>query len=195
MLFGRFLIEKNRITQTELEKALEKQNIEKISNKPRMLGSILLYDFKTFIDRIELQRFLEEFEQYKEQIEKMYEDAKKYGIDPRDKLEIEYADLLEELETDETIKIRELIRRIENVRIEIKNGKNSQKLEKEREINYRLLQDNNNFHDKIKRQKIEIKSLENDKLAMENKMKRLQHILKQYVELYGDITKGKNYQC
>ena len=90
LLFGQFLIEKRKINKTILDKAMETQKDEKITDHHRMLGSILLNDFGVFTGRVELQRYLREFEVYKEQVREMYITAKTYGVDANSKLEQEY---------------------------------------------------------------------------------------------------------
>jgi hypothetical protein len=124
LLFGQFLLEKGKIDKTILAKSLKIQKEEKISETPRMLGSILFNDFSVFKNRIELKKYLKEFEKYKDSMREIYLEAKKYGVDPLDKLNQEYADLMDELENADTLKIREAIAKIEKFKIELKNNHN-----------------------------------------------------------------------
>ena len=123
LLFGQFLIEEKKINKAVLDVAMAKQDSERITDKPRMLGAILLNDFNVFRDRIELKHYLDKFEIYKSDIRNMYITAKTYGVSPNKKLASEYADLMEELEAAPTIKIRELIKMIEKFKIAIKEVK------------------------------------------------------------------------
>lgn len=75
ILFGQFLIDKRRINKTTLGYALNTQERERMSDKPRMLGAILLNDFNVFKNRMELQRFLREFEEYKRLMQGIYDEA------------------------------------------------------------------------------------------------------------------------
>lgn len=123
LLFGQFLIEKRKINKAILDKALETQKKEDITEHPRMLGSILFNDFNIFQNRVELQRYLKEFNIYKEQICDIYVTAKTYGVSATNKLKQEYADFMEELETAPTTKIRDLIKIIEKFKLAIKQVK------------------------------------------------------------------------
>lgn len=123
LLFGQFLIEKKIITKATLDKAIEIQKSDNITDHPRMLGSILLNDFHVFDNRVELQRYLKEFEGYRDHIRDIYITAKIYGVSPDDKLEQEYAELMEELESAPTGKVRDLIKVIEKFKVAIKHVK------------------------------------------------------------------------
>ena len=71
-LFGQFLIEKRKINQAILEKALDVQNLESketLRQSHRLLGEILLDDFNVFTSRVELNRLLIEFNTFKSQLE------------------------------------------------------------------------------------------------------------------------------
>lgn len=123
LLFGQFLIEKKIINKSILGRAIEVQQKDNIAHHPRMLGIILLNDFGVFENRIQLNRCLEEFEIYQENIREMYLTAKIYGVSPEDKLDQEYAELMEELETAPTTRIRDLIGVIEKFKVAIKQIK------------------------------------------------------------------------
>lgn len=71
-LFGQFLIEKRKINQVILEKALDIQNLETkdtLRTSHRLLGEILIDDFNVFKSRVELNRYLIEFNEFKAQLE------------------------------------------------------------------------------------------------------------------------------
>jgi len=71
-LFGQFLIEKRRINEVLLEKALDIQNLEtkdSLRQSHRLLGEILMDDFNVFRSRVELNRLLIEFNQFKAGLE------------------------------------------------------------------------------------------------------------------------------
>ena len=71
-LFGQFLIEKRKINQVILEKALDIQNLEtkdSLRTSHRLLGEILIDDFNVFKSRVELNRYLIEFNEFKSQLE------------------------------------------------------------------------------------------------------------------------------
>lgn len=71
-LFGQFLIEKRKISETILEKALSVQNLESeetLRQSHRLLGEILMDDFNVFSSRVELNRLLIEFNDFKAQLE------------------------------------------------------------------------------------------------------------------------------
>jgi predicted RNase H-like nuclease (RuvC/YqgF family) len=123
LLFGQFLMERRKVTQNVLDQAIEIQQQEKIADHYRMLGNILLHDFNVFNDRIDLKNHLKEFEAYKEEIREMYITAKKYGTPAEDKLAEEFVDLMEELETAETFKIRALIKEIERFKFAVQEVK------------------------------------------------------------------------
>lgn len=71
-LFGQFLIEKRKINEVILEKALDIQNMETkdtLRQSHRLLGEILMDDFNVFSSRVELNRLLIEFNDFKAQLE------------------------------------------------------------------------------------------------------------------------------
>ncbi len=71
-LFGQFLIEKRKINDVILEKALDIQNLEMketLRQSHRLLGEILMDDFDVFSSRVELNRLLIEFKTFKSQLE------------------------------------------------------------------------------------------------------------------------------
>jgi hypothetical protein len=71
-LFGQFLIEKRKVNEVVLEKALDIQNQESkemLRQSHRLLGEILMDDFNVFSSRVELNRLLIEFNDFKSQLE------------------------------------------------------------------------------------------------------------------------------
>lgn len=71
-LFGQFLIEKRKINEVMLEKALDIQNLEtkdSLRTSHRLLGEILMDDFNIFSSRVELNRLLIEFSEFKSRLE------------------------------------------------------------------------------------------------------------------------------
>ncbi len=71
-VFGQFLIEKRKINTALLERALAIQNMEakqSLRSSHRLLGEILLDDFNIFSSRVELNRLLIEFNQFKAKLE------------------------------------------------------------------------------------------------------------------------------
>jgi hypothetical protein len=75
ILFGQFLVDKKKITFDKLKSALEIQAKERdktMKESHRLLGQILLQDFKVFESRIELNKYLNEFHEYKSDMEQMY---------------------------------------------------------------------------------------------------------------------------
>lgn len=75
ILFGQFLIDKKKITFDRLKLALEIQAKERdkiMKESHRLLGQILLQDFHVFKDRVELNKYLNEFHEYKSTMEQMY---------------------------------------------------------------------------------------------------------------------------
>lgn len=71
-LFGQFLVEKRKVNQANLAKALEIQNLEQKMNlrmSYRLLGEILMDDFGVFSSRVELNRILIEFNAFKAKLE------------------------------------------------------------------------------------------------------------------------------
>ncbi len=172
LLFGQFLIDNKKTSPAVLEKALEIQKIEHMSDTPRMLGNILLNDFKTFKDRVELQHCLRKFDTFQLEMKNIFLEAKKYGADPVDKLQQEYADLLEELEAAPTAKIREAIIRIEKFRVDIKSVR---RLKEENEI---LREDNNAKYDEIEKLKYKVESLNNNLKKKDNIVKKYERFLR-----------------
>lgn len=66
LLFGQYLLEQGVINKQQLLGALVTQQKEAISEKPRRLGMILLYDHNAFYrSRAELYKHLKAFERYK----------------------------------------------------------------------------------------------------------------------------------
>lgn len=74
ILFGQFLVDKKKLTFDKLKSALAIQSKERgdIKTSHRLLGQILLEEFKVFESRMELNRYLNEFHQYKSDMEQMY---------------------------------------------------------------------------------------------------------------------------
>ncbi len=71
-IFGQFLIEKGKINSAILHSALEIQNEEAndtLRASHRLLGEILMDDFNVFSSRVELNRLLIDFNQFKAQLE------------------------------------------------------------------------------------------------------------------------------
>jgi ubiquinone biosynthesis protein UbiJ len=82
ILFGQFLIEKKKLKKEVLEVALDRQKREDsdvIRRSHRKLGQILTEDFHVFINRVELQHYLNDFVEYKKEVENMLSDARIYG--------------------------------------------------------------------------------------------------------------------
>lgn len=66
LLFGQYLLEQKIINKRQLVAALTTQQKEALSNNPRRLGMILLYDHHAFYSsRAELYKHLKAFESYK----------------------------------------------------------------------------------------------------------------------------------
>lgn len=79
LLFGQFLIDKKIISSDTLMLALKKQMQEKsstMSKSERLLGQILIDDFKSF-DRLILSKLLKEFNDYKIEMENQFYDLKR----------------------------------------------------------------------------------------------------------------------
>ena len=75
LLFGQFLIEKNIIDEPTLVSALKIQVKEKdstIKQSHRLLGQILLEEFKVFENRLELNDIIHQFNEYRQWIEKQH---------------------------------------------------------------------------------------------------------------------------
>ena len=72
-LFGQFLIEKKKVTRAVLQSALEIQRLDSNRNlhgSHRLLGEILMDEFNVFSSRVELNRLLVEFNDFKVQLER-----------------------------------------------------------------------------------------------------------------------------
>ena len=83
-VFGEWLVRKRRLKPEVLEAALEIQNKEKsdiLRGSPRLLGQILLDDFKVFQNRMELNSALVAFEKVKTAIS-----VRKEALNIRDEL-------------------------------------------------------------------------------------------------------------
>ncbi|KGM42931.1 hypothetical protein S1OALGB6SA_310 [Olavius algarvensis spirochete endosymbiont] len=83
-VFGEWLVRKGRLKPEVLEAALEIQNKEKsniLRGSPRLLGQILLDDFKVFRNRMELNSALVDFEKVKAAIM-----ARKEALNIKDQL-------------------------------------------------------------------------------------------------------------
>jgi hypothetical protein len=82
LLFGQFLIEKKKINQAKLDAAIEiqkKEDSATLRDSHRLLGTILLEDFHVFINRIELNHYLQEFGSFREDVEARLYKAKIEG--------------------------------------------------------------------------------------------------------------------
>lgn len=73
LLFGQFLLEREKVSREVLQRALAKQQHDAesstIKESHRFLGQILLDDFGVFKNRVELNRFLIDFKDWKAKIE------------------------------------------------------------------------------------------------------------------------------
>lgn len=72
-LFGQFLIEKKKVSPAVLERALEIQKLDSsrdMHRSHRLLGEILMDEFNVFSSRVELNRLLMEFNDFKVQLER-----------------------------------------------------------------------------------------------------------------------------
>lgn len=79
ILFGQYLIEEKIIDMDILKKALEIQDTEKgqlMKDSHRLLGIILMQDFDVFKSRIELNRYMQKFIDFKEKMERVYYEAR-----------------------------------------------------------------------------------------------------------------------
>lgn len=80
LLFGQFLLEEKKVTEEVLARALVKQKDQGESNTVkesyRFLGQILLEDFGIFKNRVELNRILIKFKEYKSKIENEHAELK-----------------------------------------------------------------------------------------------------------------------
>ena len=76
ILFGQFLVDEKKLKFDTLKLALKVQSKEKgsIRESHRLLGQILLEDFKIFENRLELNKYLDKFHEYKSSMEQMYYD-------------------------------------------------------------------------------------------------------------------------
>ncbi len=75
LVFGQFLMEHEIITHDILHKALDiqkKERDQELKTNPRLLGLILLEEFKIFKNESELNKCLEEFEKFKKYIEEQH---------------------------------------------------------------------------------------------------------------------------
>jgi hypothetical protein len=180
ILFGQFLIEQQIITNNQLSQALKIQKRDNLSDKPKMLGSILLNEFGVFEDRMELSSFLDKFKEFDKEMKEAYEIASTYGLNPLEKLQEEYAILIKELEINDVPKIKNLIKEIEKFRMSMKDIKYKDELIKKLRAELvqlkadkeRYYSANLKMHQKIKELKQELsrKDLEIKKL--------LQHLRK-----------------
>lgn len=165
LLFGQFLIDSKKTNRETIDKALYTQKEEKLRETPRMLGSILMNDFKVFQNRKDLEIYLKKFEIYKEKMRKMYLDAENHGLRPIEKLQQEYASLVEELDSAESDNIRNIIEKIELFKQAIRESKKNKKdLESLQQKVQKLLLENSSL-------RYRIKSLEQDKEQLLEKYK------------------------
>lgn len=123
ILFGQFLIENKKINKRILAQAIKTQEEENISKEHRMLGSILMNDFKVFRDRKELKYWLNKYEDYKIKMADIYNDAKTFGNNNAEKLHEEYAHLIEELELPPGTSLEKVVEIIQNFRLYVKQEK------------------------------------------------------------------------
>jgi hypothetical protein len=76
VLFGQYLVEQKKITPDILKRALQIQEKEggsaRLRESHRLLGQILLEDFHVFKNRVELNRYIVEFNEYKEYVQEKY---------------------------------------------------------------------------------------------------------------------------
>ena len=71
-MFGQYLLEKKKINDALLRKALEIQQKEKsqtLRTSHRLLGQILLEEFQVFRNRVELNKYLVQFKTFNEELE------------------------------------------------------------------------------------------------------------------------------
>lgn len=78
LMFGQFLVEKKKITQDDLFQSLKVQSKEKgdLKTSHRLLGTIIMDDLGLIKNRVELQRLLKEFEEYKDLIESQHDELR-----------------------------------------------------------------------------------------------------------------------
>jgi hypothetical protein len=82
ILFGQFLIERKKINKEVLEAALDQQKKEDsdiLRRSHMLLGQILIEDFHSFRNRVELQHYLNDFVEYKKEVETILSEARIYG--------------------------------------------------------------------------------------------------------------------
>lgn len=82
ILFGQFLVERKKLKKETLELALamqKKEDSDILKRSHRLLGQILTDDFKVFRNRVELQHYLNDFNEYKKEVENILFDARIYG--------------------------------------------------------------------------------------------------------------------
>lgn len=82
ILFGQYLLEKKKVDKETLEKAVRIQSNEDSSTlkeSHRLLGQILLDDFSVFANRVELNKYIIHFAEFKAQMEKAMYEAQIYG--------------------------------------------------------------------------------------------------------------------
>lgn len=75
ILFGQFLIDEKKLSMETLKAALETQSKEKdalMKESHRLLGQILFQDFNVFKDRLELNKYIKQFHEYKDNMEQIY---------------------------------------------------------------------------------------------------------------------------
>lgn len=76
VLFGQYLVEKKKITPEILKRALQVQEREgggpRLRESHRLLGQILLEDFYVFKNRVELNQYIVNFNEYREYIQEKY---------------------------------------------------------------------------------------------------------------------------
>ena len=78
-LFGQYLVEVKKINAEIRDKALEIQNKESSSNlkqSHRLLGQILYEEFNVFRDRLELNKYLHDFQDFKQEVERLRFEAR-----------------------------------------------------------------------------------------------------------------------
>jgi len=82
VLFGQFLVERKKLKKEVLDIALDRQKKEDsdtLRRSHRLLGQILTDDFHVFRNRVELQHYLNDFNEYKKEVETILSDARIYG--------------------------------------------------------------------------------------------------------------------
>jgi len=79
LVFGQFLLEFDKLAPEILHKALAiqaKERSARLRTSHRLLGQILLEDFKVFKNRVELEHYLVKFKEYNSYVENLYGDLK-----------------------------------------------------------------------------------------------------------------------